>query len=229
MDILLDRLIRAFPEQFLLRLRQSQTPVYQLSVEAAFSTLQWGKAEAMSVLPHVRRGLFEAEVRRAGEACGLDVSDSAHAGENCSCVTVRADGLVMTAHYVDGPGEFVRDAESRKQNAAVNEWMGEHCDERLLVRPLPRVGRKPIYLNLLHGGCFDDAGRAKPTLDPSTFFLRVCVPAADGSRKYVRNWNALEILSAYASIPVAQAAGARGVEDKAQPRRKAPQRTREKA
>lgn len=217
-NILLDRFVRAFPKQFLTHLMERQQPIYQQSIALAFNE-SWTRAEAMNTMPYIRRALWESEFRKTALACGLKAYDTAHAGDNCTCVMVKADGLIVTAHHVDGPGEFVRDAESRKQNAGINDWLPEHIDERLLLQPLPKLGRKPIYLNLLHGGPFVTSAVGVVTVDATSCFLRIAIPD-DDSKKYLYNWSAQEVLLAYATAPAA-AAVPQAVEDKAQPHKKA--------
>src|SRR6266404_6070710 len=148
---------------------ERQQPIYQQSIALAFNE-SWTRAEAMNTMPHIRRALWESEFRKTAIACGLKAYDTAHAGDNCTYVMVKAAGLVVTAHHVDGPKQFVRDAESRKQNAGINDWLPEHIDERLLLHPLPKLGRKPIYLNLLHGGSFTASTVGALAVDAASCF-----------------------------------------------------------
>jgi hypothetical protein len=216
--ILLERFVGAVPKEFVTRLLERQQSIYQQSIAFAFNE-NWTATEAMSVLPYIRRGLFESDFRKAGIECGLKTFDMPHVGENCSCVMIKANGLILTEHYVDGPGQWVRDAESRKQNTAVNKWLDEFADERLLLHPLPKLGRKPIYLNVLHGGHFANSDTDSLTIDATTCFLRVAIPE-EGSKKYLCNWSGQEILLAYATAADA-AVAPQAIEDKAQPRKKA--------
>jgi hypothetical protein len=215
--ILLDRFVRAVPKQFIMRLVERQQTLYQQSIAIAFNE-SWTSVEALNVLPYIRRGLMESDFRKSAIECGLKPFDMPHAGENCSCVMVKANGLILTAHFVDGPGQWVRDAKSREQNTAVNKFLNEYADERLLIHPLPKLGRKAIYLNLLHGGYFANSDSGILTVDPSSCFLHIAIPE-DGSKKYLCNWSAQEILLAYATAADA-AVAPQAVEDKAQPRKK---------
>lgn len=217
-NLIVERFVRAFPKSFLTQLLERQQALYQQSIALAFNET-WTRTEAMNVLPHVRRALWESEFRQGAVQSGLKCFDMPHVGENCSCVMVKVDSLILTAHYVDGPGQFVRDAVSRKQNAAVNEWLPEHVDERLLVRPLPKFGRKPIYLNLLHGSHFHNSATGALISEPTSCFLRVAVPD-DASKKYLYSWSAQDIIAAYATVLDA-AAPVQAIEDKALPRKKA--------
>jgi hypothetical protein len=217
---LLDRIVNAFPKKFFLHFIERQQSLYQQTIDMAFSE-SWQRPESFAALPMVRRNLWEAETRKNGIANSLRCFDMPHMGDNSSCVTIKASGLILTAHYVDGPHQFVRDAESRKQNAGVNGWMGEHTDERLLTSPLPKLGKHPIYMNLLHGGLFPqlktDEGQDL-SIDESTCFLRVAIPDKN-SDKYLYNWSVQEILLAYTRVPVNTT-----VEDKAHPRKKTAKR-----
>jgi hypothetical protein len=215
--ILLERFVRAVPKQFITHLLERQQTIYQQSIAFAFNE-NWTASEAMSVLPYIRRGLVESEFRKTAVECGLKPFDMPHVGENCSFVMVKANGLILTEHYVDGPGQWVRDAESRKQNTAVNKWLDEFSDDRLLLHPLPKLGRKPIYLNVLHGGHFANSETDSLTIDVATCFLHIAIPE-EGSKKYLCNWSAQEILLAYATA-ADTAVAPQAIEDKAQPRKK---------
>lgn len=216
--ILLERLVGAVPKEFITRLLERQQTIYQQAIAKSVDE-SWTTIEAMNVLPYIRRGFCESEFRKTGIECGLKTFDMPHVGENCSCVMIKANALILTEHYVDGPGQFVRDAESRKQNAAVNKWLDEFVDERLLIHPLPKIGRKPIYLNVLHGGRFANSDTDSLTIDPSSCFLRFAIPE-EGSKKYLYNWSAQEVLLAYATA-ADTAVAPQAIEDKAQPRKKA--------
>lgn len=216
---LLDRFVKEVPKQFLVRMLERQHALYQQSIAAAFDE-RWSAPEALNVLPHLRRAFVEHDFRQTAIACGLKAFDTPHAGDNCTCVLVKAGQLILTAHYVDGPKQFVRDAESRKQNAAVNGWMDEHIDERLLVNPLPKFGNKPIYLNLLHGGIFLRTADGKVSVDSTACFLHIAIPD-EASQKYLYNWSAQEILLAYSTAATQTVAVLEAIEDKAKPRAKA--------
>jgi hypothetical protein len=223
---LLGRFLSAFPQHFLERLVQRQKPLYAQSIAIAFSE-SWSRVEGFSVLPGIRRALWENETRRAAIECGLKCADVPHVGDNCSCVTVNADGLILTVHYVDGPNQFVREAESRKQNAGVNRWLNYYTDERLLISPIPKIGDRPIYLNLLHGANFPTLSSEKLLIDDTTYFLRLAIPASDAGC-YLCAWNAHELLQAYKTSPQAVSVKAE-LEDHARPRRKDNQKEKRKS
>jgi hypothetical protein len=216
-DLLLERFIRAFPKKFLTHLMERQKPIYQQSIALAYNE-SWSFLEAFSVWPYIRRGLMESDLRKTAIECGLKPFDMQHKAENSSYVMVKADGIILTEHFVDGPRQFVRDAVSRKQNAGVNAWLPEHVDERLLISPLPKLGREPIYMNLLHGAhvSVSESGIVIPPDD--TYFLRIAIPD-DESRKYLYNWSAQEILMAYSSV-LEEADVQREITDTALPRKK---------
>jgi len=217
-SILLDRLVRAYPKQFFTRLAERQQAIYAQSIAISFKDQSWESPEGNYILPHNRRILFESEFRKAAKDCKLHAFDSAHAGDNCTYVMVKADGLIITEHYVDGPKQFVRPAESRKQNAAVNNWLDEYTDENLLTQPLPKLGRNAIYLNLLHGCTLMTSPEGELVVNSESCFLRIAIPD-DESQKYLYNWSIQEVLMAYATAPDS-AAAPQAIEDKAQPRTK---------
>ncbi len=214
---LLNRFLQAFPSQFLLRLAERQKALYQQSLALSFNE-SWSRTEGFSVLPANRRALWESEARKTAVECGLKTFDLAHAGDNCSFVIVKADSLLLTVHYVDGPNQLVREAESRKQHAGVNRWLGYYADERLLTAPIPKLDSKPIYLYLLHGARFPSTVNENLLIDETTCFLRVAIPANDTS-KYLFNWSVQELLQSYSLAGENRNMSAL-VEDKAQPRKK---------
>jgi hypothetical protein len=217
-NIFLDRFVRAVPKQFLTRLLERQQALYAQSIAMSFNDQSWASAEANYILPHNRRILFESDFRKAAKEYGLSAFDSFHVGDNCAYVMVKADGLIITEHYVEGPKQFVRFAASRKQNAAVNSWVYEYTDDNLLTQPLPKLGRKPIYLNLLHGCALSQSSSGELSAIPESCFLRIAIPD-DESQKYIYNWSAQEVLMAYA-VTADSAAAPQAIEDKAQPRTK---------
>lgn len=218
MTILLERVVDAFPKLFLTRTVERQRALYSQAIDMSFKDQTWKEAEANYIFPHNRRILFESEFRKTAEECGLSVFDSFHAGDNCTYVMVKAKGLIITEHYVDGPKQFVRDAESRKQNAGVNKWLDEYTDERLLTQPLPKLGRNPIYLNLIHGCKFSKSKEGLLSVTDDSCFLRIAVPN-EASEKYLYNWSVQEILMAYATASKS-AAAPQAIEDTAVPKAK---------
>jgi len=217
-SILLDRFVRAFPRQFLTRILERQQALYEQSIAWSVKDQSWESAEADYVAPHIRRALFESEFRMAAKDCGLKTFDSYHAGANCQYVMVKAAGLIITEHYVDGPRQFVQPAKSREQNSGVNDWLDEYTDERLLIHPLPKIGRAAIYFNLLHGAAFSTSASGDTSIIVDSCFLRIAIPD-DKFKKYLYNWSIQEVLMAYAEIPDS-ATAPQAIEDKAQPRPK---------
>jgi hypothetical protein len=217
-QVLLERILDAFPKAFIVHLVERQMALYQMALASVRTEQPWTDAEAFDLLPHWRRAIFENELRKAARSFGLRAMNVLHKGENCNCVTVAAKKLILTSHFVSGPNEFVRDAESRKQNAGVNRWLTHHTDERLLVTPIPKLDEKPIYVNLLHGALFPTAKKQDRPIDPLTSFLHIAIPAADSKEYLVGcNWSAQELLQHYASIDDRAAEPVVTIADKAQP------------
>ncbi|MCA1594755.1 MAG: hypothetical protein LC754_19430, partial [Acidobacteria bacterium] len=175
----------------------------------------------IAVLPHFRRALWESELRKCAVTSRLKPYDINHAGDNSSCVLIKAGELILTGHYVDGPDQHVRFAKSRQQNAGVNSWLDEYTDERLLTSPLPKIDQNSIYLNLIHGANFRDITANNRNIDATSCFLRVTIPAASApedeaqvSEKYLYNWSVEELVQFYTlKTEIA-------VVDRAHPRRK---------
>jgi hypothetical protein len=109
--IMLERFLAAVPEKFLRTLLERQIPMYRQAMDIALSDVQpWSRAEALNVLPHIRRAAFEHGFRSTGIECGLKAFDLAHNGKNATCVHLKAKRLIFTAHFVSAPGEFFREA-----------------------------------------------------------------------------------------------------------------------
>ena len=216
-NVLLHRFLNAVPREFVKWLLVRQHSVYQQSIALAFNEQPWTNAEAITLLPYVRRALWEADFRKAAIEHGLKTHNSDHAAKNSSCVLVKADRIILTGHYVDGPNDFVREAESRKQNAGVNRWLNHHIDNRLLTTPVPTLDERPIYVNVLHGAWFPARREDAMTIDPSTSFLRFAIPAAD-SNQYLAgcNWSAQELLAQYSPVNIVEPT-AKSLPDEAKP------------
>lgn len=215
-DAVIQRITAAIPQNFWTYLQERQLAIYNQSLAMAFGE-SWGVAEAHSVLPVIRRALFESTLRESAVAAKLEPWDSPHVGNNSSCVTVKAPGLVITGHFIDGPNQIPQEAESRKQNAALNKFYQYHTDERLLTNPLPKLDGNAAYVLLLHGAQFPGLRTDNLAIDPTTCFLRAAVPAVD-CRTYLFNWSFEELLAEYSpNRPVEQQPA---LEDNARPRRK---------
>src|SRR5581483_5598644 len=99
---------------------------------------------------------------------------------NCSYVKVAAGPFRLTTHRVATPGSFVAPCVSRKQDAAVNEFMDGYVLHEDGVRdgavclcvPLPALEQaKEIAVYALHG-TWEQDGRRTP-------FLEIAAPDAD--------------------------------------------------
>jgi hypothetical protein len=215
--LLLQRFLDAVPREFVKWLLERQLSIYKQSIAIAFNEQPWTNAEAITLLPYVRRALWEADFRKAATESRLKIHNSDHTAKNSSCVLVKAGGIILTGHYVDGPSVFVREAESRKQNAGVNQWLNHYVDNRLLTTPVPTLNERPIYINVLHGAWFPARREDAMTVDPSSSFLRFAIPAAD-SNQYLAdcNWSAQELLAQYAPATTVEPT-AKSIPDEAKP------------
>jgi hypothetical protein len=216
-EVLLQRFLKEVPQGLVQWLLLRQTAIYQQSIELAFNEQPWTHAEAITLLPYLRRALWEADFRKAAIDQSLTARDSDHNAKNSSCVLVKAGSIILTGHCVEGPNKFVHEAESRKQNAGVNKWLNHYIDPRLLTSPVPKLDARPIYINVLHGALFPARRKDAMTVDPSTCFLRFAIPAAD-SNKYLAgcNWSAQELLTQYTPA-VAVEPTAKNIPDEARP------------
>jgi hypothetical protein len=201
-NVLLQKFLSEVPQAFVKWLLERQLAIYQQSIEWAFNAQPWSNAEAVTLLPYIRRALWEADFRNAANHCGLKTHNSDHMARNSSCVLVKAGSIILTGHFVDGPNDLVREAESRKQNAGVNKWLSHYVDSRLLMAKVPPLEERPIYINVLHGAWFPARQQDAMTVDPTTCFLHFAIPEAD-SNQYLAgyNWSAQELLSQY--VPTA--------------------------
>jgi hypothetical protein len=215
-----EKFLNAFPEKFLKRLYERQASIYQQTVAMSFQDQPWDSHEAYEILPHIRRATMEAAMRKSAIEAGLRTANLPHKGKNCGCVHVKSAGFTLTGHYVCNPKEFVREAESRKQNRGLNQWLDYHIDERLLVRPAPRLDSRPVYVNLLYGGVFPSRKNDTLTLDPTTFFLNIAVPSADMPQYQWAPWSVQDLLRRYAEMPASQEEPQAVIADTARPTKK---------
>lgn len=235
-DQLFDLVNDSVPAAFWKHLQRRQPALYAHALDYAFSGSAWDRPEAYQVFLEARRANCESEVRIASRESGLRAFNMPHNGGNCGYVMVKAKRLILTFHYVDGPGEFVRAAESRKQHAGINGWVDEYLMEELFCEKPPTLGDgKPIYVNVLHGAAFPSAKQAETmsleklkAVDPSTCFMRVAIPDALSSR-YTRNWSALEFVVASIGKEDAQPSSAVRIADNAKPVLNPNKKTRSKS
>jgi len=215
--VLLQRFLDSVPAEFVKHLLERQLSIYQQAMHLAFDEQPWSEIEAITLMPYIRRALFESEFRKAAIQSGLKTHNSDHVAKNSTCVLVKAGGIILTGHCVEGPEEFVREAESRKQNAGVNKWLNHYVDSRWLTAPIPKLDERPIYINVLHGAWFSSRRTGAGTVDPASCFIRFAIPAAD-SNKYLAgcNWSAQELLAMYAPATAAEPT-AKSIPDEAKP------------
>jgi hypothetical protein len=203
---------QSVPVTFLDHLMRRQEWVYEEARQQCLGNALWTEAEADWMMGDTMRALFEAEFRRAAIACGLSWENVSHNGKNCTYVRVSAGNFRISSHHVSSPGSFVPPAESRKQDAAVNQFMDEYIDEGLLCAPLPKLERaKEIVIYLLHGATKSHDGRR-------ALFLEFAAPDADSE---VYQWHCS--LSGLRQAYLAEARDASpdaSIEDKAKPKPK---------
>jgi len=162
------------------------------------------------MLGYTERALFKSELRKAAIDSGLPCEDVGHNANNCNYVRVSAGNIRITAHRVPTPGSFVPEAESRKQDASVNQFLDEYIDEGLLRVPLPKIQHaKEIVFYILHGSIINLDGK-KP-------FLEVATPDSELST-YRWNSSFLDLRQAY--MADARKDATKEVEDKAKPKPK---------
>jgi hypothetical protein len=164
------------------------------------------------MLGDTERAIFESETRKAAIACGLSWEDAAHLGGNCTYVKVSVGNFRITTHRVQSPGCFVEPCESRKQDAAVNQFMDEYIDEDLLVVPLPKLRHAAeIAVYLLHGTTESQDSKRSP-------FLEVAAP--DSELKVYRWQCSLADLRMAYMADARKADATPDIEDKAKPKPK---------
>jgi hypothetical protein len=143
---------RTVPLGFIDHLVRRQEWVYQEAQAQCFKNTLWTEAEARFLVGDTERALFESEMRKAAQRFNLPWQDAAHQGGNCTYVKVSAGKFRITAHRVHTPGEFVNPCASRRQDAAVNQFMEGYVLEGSLCVPLPKLEEaEEIAIYLLHG------------------------------------------------------------------------------
>ena len=89
-----------------------------------------------------------------------------HIGKNSSCVHIYAGNINLTTHRVACPGYFVRPCESRKQDAADDEFMDGYFLEGSLCAPLPTLSAaKEIRLYILQGSALNEKGERESFIE----------------------------------------------------------------
>lgn len=209
--------LERFPKNFLEEFSRRQFPIYKHAIAISHPD-EWDTPEVASVLPIIRRAMMEKAFRSAAVAAGLKPHNTPHAGDNCSCVMVKSGAMIITEHFVEGPGQFVRAAKSRDQNRGVNQWVMEHIDPRLLRESPPTLGNHPTYFYLLHGAHFQTSSSGITEVDESSCFLRIAIPDSEAD-EYLFNWSVQELLQAYSAMKI-ESTGPHIIEDKAVPRTK---------
>jgi len=211
-DPLRDLIMKSSPQRFWQEIASRQEALYNEAYSYSFNEGLWEKPEAETVLPVVRRALFENVVRQAARVARVESLDMMHKGDNYPYVLVKCAKLVMTAHHVPGPCHFVRPAESRKQNAAVNEWLDTWVRQELLIRPLPDLRRSGnVNVLILHG----QTREKMEGKEISSSFLQLAIPDAD-LNEYRRIYHVKDLLQSYSQQAVADKVDVR-VADRARP------------
>ena len=161
------------PVEFVDHLTRRQRWVYEEANRQCYDNPLWTEAEARYILGHTERVLFENEMRKGAVSFGIDWENANHVGDNCTYVKVVSGKFKMTGHRVPCPGYFVRPAESRKQEAAVNRFMDGYVLDGALSIPLPLLKQaKQIAAYILHGTTVDENGEKK-------LFLQLAIPDSE--------------------------------------------------
>ncbi|MGB8542750.1 MAG: hypothetical protein WCD49_14045 [Candidatus Acidiferrales bacterium] len=192
-DPLRDLIMEQSPEGFWSELKRRQDALYREAHAYAHHGALWEAHDALAVFPIVRRAVFESALRSAARSHGLKPYDLFHDGDNYSYVLVKKKKLVITCHHVSSPDSFVRPAKSRKQNAAINEWLDYFTPRELLLGPLPELRKSgKINLYILHGQQPANAEKTK-----YTSFLRIAIPNSELT-EYQRTYDVQALLNLYA-------------------------------
>ena len=197
-DAVRDLVIGGSPSAFWKDLVAKQEALYPEAYSYSVHGALWEKHEAETVLPFVRRAMFENVFRNAARAHGLKAYNMRHVNDY-PYVLVKSKRLVLTAHHVGSPGELVPVAEARKQNAAINKHLDYYLRAELLLEPLPSLsksGRVNVYV--LHGQTANAAEEEKGF----TSFLYLGVPDTNLTR-YSKLYNVRDLLQVYQQREVA--------------------------
>jgi hypothetical protein len=212
-DALRQLITEQSPEGFWRELSTRQEALYREAYSYSNHGTLWDKHEALVVFPIVRRAVFESATRSAAQNNGMKAYNLFHTGDTYPYVLVKAKKLLITCHHVAAPDYFVRQAESRKQNAAVNKWLDYYMRNELMLHPLPDLRQSgKINLYILHGQQPADADRTT-----FTSFLQVAIPDADLTT-YRKNFPVSELLQIYAQKAKDDAISGLRIADRAMPR-----------
>lgn len=199
------------PVGFVTELARRQPQVYEEARASAYADPRWTKAEGRSLIGHFERAIFENVTRVAARNHGLSYDDVDHVGDNCSCVHVYAGNLALTTHRVSEPGQFVRQCESRKQNAVVNRFLNGYVLEGSLCAPLPDLEKAPqIRLYILNGTKLNANNERE-------HFVQLAAPDAELSR-YQWACSFAELQQAYLADSRKDASGDVGIQSAQKPK-----------
>ena len=166
---------REVPEGFLRFIAERQESLYEEALAQCRENPRLKTPEISALAGHAKRAFFEALLRDAAKVNDMPYSDEKHAGGNLGFVSANSSRFRMTAHRVSWPGEFVRPSVSRKQAAAVNDYVGQLVIEFGDLCPYPKLAEaEEINAYILHG----DYGNNTP-------FLRVAIPDANLTKYHV--------------------------------------------
>lgn len=197
------------PVRFIDYLLRRQEWIYQEAFQVSHDSALWSEAEARNLVGDMERAIFENEMRKSADVCGLKWENAEHAGDNFNFVRVIAGQFRLTGHRVSCPGYFVRPCVSRRQDAVVNRFMDGYVLDGALTVPLPKLeAAKAINVYILHGSTTVDGQRR--------LFLELAAPDSE-LEGYHWQCSFLDLRQAYlADARQQKRTGA--LEDKAKPK-----------
>lgn len=141
------------PPAFVLRILQTLPKVYREAHDSVTNDSRFGVAEALYMLGHTRRALFETEFRKIAVDSTIAVEMHKPKKGGCTHVRVLVGRFQLIACHVPSPGAFPNHSDCREQYSAVNE----HIQQGQLFAQDSNPGEQSLYGVLTHTSDHRDA------------------------------------------------------------------------
>ena len=162
-------LIQDLPPGFVRQILETLPKIYREAYDSVTNDSRLGEPEALYLLGHTRRAIFETEFRKMALDCGLQVEMHKPKRGGCTHVRVLAGRFQLIACHVASPGAFPNHSDCREQYSAINE----HLQQGQLFEESSSPGEQAFYGILTHTSDPKDAStfRSVQIGFPDTHFL----------------------------------------------------------
>lgn len=139
-------LVQDLPPGLILRVLETLPKVYREAHDSVTNDSRFGEPEALYMLGHTRRALFETEFRKIAIENGVGVEMHKPKRGGCTHVRVLAGRFQLIACHVPSPGAFPNHSDCREQYSAINE----HIQQGQLFAQDSSPGEQSLYGILTH-------------------------------------------------------------------------------